>query len=71
MRAQAAAFEEWAAGLKAGVSAQITKLRGYDAHLSSALSSKAIDIRKREADALRARIEREMAAKVWFARLLL
>lgn len=43
---------------------QVTKLRGYDAHLGASLSTKSIDIRKREAEALRARIEREMAAQV-------
>lgn len=40
---------------------QIARLHGYDAFLRQALSSKGVDIRKREAEALRARIERELA----------
>lgn len=43
---------------------QVARLRGYDAFLGQALSRKALDIRRREAEALRQRIEREMAAKV-------
>ena len=40
---------------------QIARLHGYDSFLQQALSSKGIDVRKREAEALRARIERELA----------
>jgi hypothetical protein len=40
---------------------QVARLHGYDSFLQQALSSKGIDIRKREAEALRARIERELA----------
>jgi len=42
---------------------QIVRLHGYDAFLRQALSSKGVDIRKREAEALRARIERELVGK--------
>ncbi len=39
---------------------QVARLQGYDAFLSQCLSGRAIDIRKREAEALRTRIEREL-----------
>ncbi|KAL6762773.1 hypothetical protein V8C86DRAFT_3130507 [Haematococcus lacustris] len=64
VKAQAAQAEEWQSQVEGEVGAKVCRLLSYDAHLGQALSAKGIDIRKREAEALRQRIEREMAAQL-------
>jgi hypothetical protein len=50
---QAEQFTEWEQQLVAQVDKSITKLRGYEIFLGQCLSLKAIEIRKREVEALR------------------
>ena len=41
----------------------VVRLRGYEGFLGQCQSGKSIDIRKREAEALRARVDRDMAGE--------
>ena len=41
----------------------MVRLRGYEGFLGQCQSGKSIDIRKREAEALRARVDRDMAGE--------
>lgn len=64
VKAQAEQYSEWERALIAQVDKSVAKLRNYEAFLGQSMSIKGIDIRKREAEALRAKIERDLGDSI-------
>ena len=64
VKAQAEEFGLWERTLVAQVDKSVSKLRSYEGFLGQSMSIKSIDIRKREAEALRAKIERDLGDSV-------